>query len=284
MRRRLTGWLIAIALLTLLGTLVVVQQRRNGVELQIQPGVPGDEISCAALQAERPLVVLVMGQSNAGNHGGFDPAIAAAKPIRVLHEGRCYFSHAPLPGATGSGASLWPLLEQELAGRAGPAWLQRPRVYAVIAVESTRIEVWSSDDTSVNRAWRAQLGKLRAAGWQPALVLWQHGEADAKAGTGAAAYVDALLKFSAAVREAGGGAAPWVAARSAYCDGADRTEMHQAWQTLSSQPGGYLPGPDTDSLLGPDRRDPCHFSADGLRHAARLWADALLPLPLAAPQ
>lgn len=284
MRRDLAGGLIVAALLGVLG---VVQHRRSGIEVHIQAGAPDDEISCAELRAERPLLVLVMGQSNAGNHGGLAPTTSAVKPINVLYEGRCYLAHAPLPGATGAGASLWPLLEQELiTARAGPAWLQRPRVYAVIAVESTRINDWSGDGTPLNKYWRAQLGKLRGDGWQPSLVLWQQGEADANAGTSAAAYVDAFLKFRAALRDAGLGAVPWLAARSAYCAGADTTATHQAWQTLAAQPGGFgfLPGPDTDSLQGPDRLDRCHFSADGLRHAARLWADALLALPLPAPQ
>lgn len=281
MRRRLVGLAVAVALLGLLG---VVQHGRTGIAAQIQDGAPGDEISCAGLRAERPLLVLVMGQSNAGNHGGIDPATAAVKPIRVMHDGRCYLSQAPLPGATGAGASLWPLLEQELAARAGPAWLQRPRVYALIAVESTRIAEWSGDGTPTNKVWRSQLAKLRADGWQPELVLWQQGEADAKAGTSAASYVDAFLKFRGALRDGGLGTAPWVAARSGYCDGADTAAMHQGWQTLGAQPVGFLPGPDTDSLQGPDRLDPCHFSADGLRHAARLWADALLALPLTVAQ
>jgi len=226
----------------------------------------------------------VMGQSNAGNHGEPAPAVAAVNTIHVWHDGRCYLTGAPLPGGTGTGGSLWPQLEHELSVRSVPAWLQRPRVYAVVAAEGTRIDEWSVDGTPLNMYWKAQLRKLLGEGWQPALLLWQQGEADAKAGTSAAAYVEAFLSFRTALHELGLSSVPLVAARSSYCEGVDTAAVQQAWQELGRMPQGMLPGPDTDSLLGSNRQGRCHFSAEGLRRAASLWADVLLALPLPAPQ
>jgi hypothetical protein len=38
---------------------------------------------------------------------------------------------------------------------------------------------------------------------------------------------------------------------------------------------GILPGPDTDSIGFAERYDGCHFSTEGMEHAARLWLDAI---------
>ena len=67
-------------------------------------------VSCASIAAQRPLVVLVIGQSNAANHGVL--AQGAAQPVVLVAEGQCILAVDPLPGGTGRGASIWQRLPQ----------------------------------------------------------------------------------------------------------------------------------------------------------------------------
>ena len=89
------------------------------------------EVDCAALLLRRPLVLLALGQSNAGNHGSAAPN--PREPISVVtDQGRCYRSTDPLPGATGASVSIWGRLPGALAA----AGVDRQVVLAVLAVDA----------------------------------------------------------------------------------------------------------------------------------------------------
>jgi hypothetical protein len=225
---------------------------------------PAPEIPCASLVAQRPLVLLVLGQSNAANHGtGTSPR----PPVNTVFRGHCFAEREPLAGGSGEGASLWPRVASSLG---------RPVVFAVAAVESTTIADWTKTGP-LRRHLQSELQALGRSGPKVDLVLWQQGEADAKAGTTEAAYrkgLDALL----ALLDENGVHAPLVAALSTYCPGSDGRQVRQAIRRFAGEHGRLVEGPDTDLLQGAMRSGGCHFSEAGLQAAASAWAKTLRAL------
>lgn len=244
---------------------------RRVAEIHGMPMTAGD---CGAVfKGQDPAIVVVLGQSNAGNHADrADPAQPPVPMIPVLHEGGCGLSGAPLPGGTGDGGSLWPAVHQALGGR----WQGRPIVWSVIAVEGTSLSDWNRPDSALRRYWQTQVDRIKGTHWPVAAVLWQQGEADARDRTAMAEYRDdlAALRTDMGMR---GLRAPWYLARSTYCPPHDGGQVREAVRELLAIPdSGFLPGPDTDSLSLP-LRNGCHFTAAGVTRAAALWAEALLP-------
>lgn len=243
----------------------------------IQPIATGSASCDTWLAGRMPLVLVVLGQSNAGNHGDLPTSSAPRPPIPVLHQGRCVLVQDPLPGATGSGASLWSALHQRLGGQ----WTGRPVVWMVVAVESTSLADWIDEGSPLRQAWQREVDATVATGWPIAGVLWQQGEADALSGTRTEDYIRGMRSLRA-LTEARGLPGPWWLARSTYCPRADerlRQEVRQAVAELVDEPGnGFRAGPDTDTLTGA-LRNGCHFSAEGVQAAAALWQQALTLKP-----
>lgn len=286
MPARAFGWVLVMgavaAVAVAAGLKFWADERRADQSLEarvkaMQP-VPAGSVGCDAWLAGRmPLVLVAMGQSNAGNHGDLPTSSAPRAPIPVLHQGRCVMVQDPLPGATGSGASLWSALHQRLGGQ----WAGRPVVWMVLAVESTSLEDWIEDGSPLRQAWEREVDATVATGWPIAGVLWQQGEADALSGTSMEDYMRGMRRLRA-LTEARGLPGPWWLARSTYCPRADerlRHDVRQAVAELVDEPGnGFRAGPDTDRLTGA-MRNGCHFSAQGVEAAASLWQQALAMKP-----
>lgn len=223
---------------------------------------------------EEPVVVLVMGQSNAANHADpVPPSAAPVPPVPVLHLGGCGLASAPLPGATGTGGSLWPAVNQALGGR----WQGRPIVWALVAVDGSSIAEWTAPESGLRRYWQTQIDRIKGTRWPVAAVLWQQGEADTRDRTAMADYRDALAALRAGVA-ARGVDAPWYLARSTYCPPRDGGQIREAVRELIAIPNsGFREGPDTDSV-GPSMRNGCHFTVDGAARAASMWAQVLKPV------
>lgn len=221
--------------------------------------------------AQRPLLLLAMGQSNAGNHAASGEA--GDMPLPLLQGGRCGLTDDPLPGASGAGASLWSAVHTRLQGQLAG----RPLVWAVIAVDGSPLSQWLGPGP-LRHHWERELASLlaqaRQQGWPVAAVLWQQGEADARAGRAAQAYADDLRRLQQAMAEHGLDA-PWWLAQSGRCPPADGQALRPARERLWREaPQQFKPGPDTD-VLGPELRQGCHFNAAGRQAAAALWAQRL---------
>lgn len=111
-------------------------------------------------------------------------------------------------------------------------------------------------------------------------LLWQQGESDVAYGTTTEEYVDALVAMRAALAERTGLDRPWLVAQSTHHPTGERDERDEipvrtAHRRLGTMPG-FRPGPDTDSLRGPDHRAGwfrgAHFTERGQRSAGLLWA------------
>jgi hypothetical protein len=239
---------------------------------------------CSATQGQG-LRLLVLGQSNAANHGQPSPLGSDLAGAQVFDGQSCFALQDPLPGGTGSGASIWTQLPAALRKHGVTGRLS----LSVLAVESTRINDWARASSPLNERLRQQLAALQYAGWRPDLVLWQQGEADAMAGTSAADYQQDFEQLLQTL-QAHGVTAPVMTALSTYCSG--RTEAGAAAANtiraaLTDLPG-RLPqavlGPDTDGLTHQYRWQRCHFSTTGLSAAAELWAKHIAAVLPAGPR
>lgn len=222
------------------------------------------ERSCEALKDEKPFFVLILGQSNAGNHGEIG-RFSDGNTVSVVNHGKCFLASDPLPGATGRGGSIWSRL---------PVFLYPKRIaISLLAVESTTVNQWVAPGY-LSWELKHELEALKRIGVAVDLVIWQQGEADAREGTTSAAYREDFLKLRSALR-ASGVEAPVMVALSTRCKGYSGTAVRQALSDLANEENDVWMGPDTDKLLGDARIDACHFSIKGLDEAAKLWANAI---------
>jgi lysophospholipase L1-like esterase len=231
---------------------------------------PGTAVPCQDLAAAHPLVLLALGQSNAGNHGALREPKQVALPIAV--DDGCALAVDPLPGGTGRGGSIWSAVPQAL-NEVGAS--RQSVVLSVLAVDATSITDWTAPDSPLRQRLLRQLGTLKRIGLAPSLVLWQQGEADAKLGTDPKAYAAGLRQLRALIDSAGS-KAPVLLARSTMCRSPADAGLHAAIDQTVEEVPGFRMGPDTDALASPDDRvDGCHFSVAGQLRAARLWADRI---------
>lgn len=241
--------------------------RMQGIVVAPAAGEP-----CRRPGAPAPLVLLALGQSNAGNHGAEDePPAAGDGPQVTVFTGRgCLRLPDPLPGATGQHRSIWAQLPAQLR----KLGVEREVVIALLAVDATSIDDWTRAGSPLLQRLQSLLGALRAADLQPARVLWQQGESDARASTTEVDYRRGFEALRATLR-AGGVTAPVLLAQSTLCRSGDARGVRAAVAGLVARHDDLQPGPDTDQLQGEHRPSGCHFSRSGVAAAATLWARAL---------
>ena len=232
----------------------------------IQQPRASDEIPCPKSAPDMPpLVILALGQSNGGNHG----STRGKSPVGALwFEGRCYPVADPLPGATGSGGSIWSRLAASLAADV-PGGL----ILSVLAVDATSSAEWTREGPLADRL-SSLLDEMRKGRIQVSAVLWQQGEADARAGVSPTQYANSLGVLVRRLREGGIGA-PVFVARSTRCGNSGGDNIRDGAAMIAVAGAGVLLGPDTDQLGDAMRSDGCHFNAAGLDAAALAWRRVL---------
>jgi hypothetical protein len=232
-------------------------------------------LDCMQMAGLNPVVILILGQSNAANHGERDSATQTS--VSLIADSKCILATNPLPGGTGRGDSIWSYLPVYLLHQE----LQRPLVLSIIGVDATSIADWTDDYSPLQHRLTNHIKSMKALGLLPTLILWHHGEADAQLGTTSVAYAAGLTRL-AEVLSRSGADAPIVAALSTICRSLPSAVIREAIFTQSSRDKRFIVGPDTDRLNDVNLRiDGCHFSAPGLRQAAQFWAKELqLILPI----
>lgn len=237
------------------------------VRVSNQPQFP-----CAQIASQHPIVILALGQSNAGNHGSPATEVGASAPL--IADQKCIMAIDPLPGSTGQGGSIWHRLAYHLSGFEP----YKPVVLSVMGIDATAIADWTDEKSPLREHLVLHLKSMRALGLPPQLVLWQQGEADARLGTSEKAYGAALDRLAAILDQAGSNA-PIVMARSTICRSSPDAGIRAAMESKAAGNLRFQLGPDTDTLVGMSfRRDGCHFSAQGLDLAAQLWAATITRL------
>jgi hypothetical protein len=226
------------------------------------------ERPCAPISAETAVIV-VYGQSNAGNFGTRRASAHAAVDNFDPATGKCFAATDPLLGADGTGGHFGTLLGDILidAGR------YRRVVIATSAVSGATVE-----ELNTKHAWRIDdlVAKLKAAGLKPTHVLYEQGEADARRPTSTALYVTTLHALVQRIRAAGVDA-PFYLSQTTTCgyDKADNIAAIRAAQLAALDDKlDIRRGPDTDAIgyEGRNLLDGCHMSAVGTLANAALWA------------
>lgn len=274
-RKSLTWWiLLAIVSVVAIASSRLIGQQHDGALLtarmaKITPVGEQIEVPCAEVSVAQPLVLLALGQSNAGNHGA--PLGRAAEPVMLIAEGKCIWASAPLPGGTGMGDSIWQRLPALLS-------MQKERrlvVLSVLAVDATSIDDWTSQNSPLRKRLISHVVSMRRLDLAPNFILWQQGEADARTGTSADKYVAGLTGLAAALNDAGEDA-PIILARSTVCQSLPSTAMRSAIEATVASNNRFRLGPDTDTLSSDVFRNGCHLTQVGLDSAAKMWAESII--------
>jgi lysophospholipase L1-like esterase len=229
-------------------------------------------VSCEQIAALRPIVVLAIGQSNAGNHGSQDAMIKT--PVISIAEGKCVSTVDPLPGSTGAQGAIWARLPHHFSNLEP----NRLLVVSTMGIDATSVDDWTRETSPLPTRLVSQIKSMQALGLAPQFILWQQGEADALAGTTEKTYAAKLTRLAEIIDQAQPNA-PIVMARSTVCRSAPGTAVRAAIEFKAASNARFQLGPDTDTWIGADfRYDGCHFSANGLDLAAQLWAATIAQL------
>jgi hypothetical protein len=239
----------------------------------IVPAMEIHRVPCAQWVSQQPVVVLALGQSNAGNHGS--PSDGEANPVGLpvaITDGvHCVMAVDPLPGSTGQGGSIWLRLSRRLTSISP----QRLWVFSVMGVDSSSMSDWTDEGSPLRHRLEQRLASLRKQGLAPDLVLWQQGEADARLRSSAESYTQGLEQLKVILDRAGS-SAPLLVGLSTVCRSIPNAAIRGAIRAKVRTDERFKLGPDTDSLRGERfRSDGCHFSARGLMRSALRWARAI---------
>ena len=246
-------------------------------------------------------VFVVTGQSNSANHGAGKTKATSDQVFSLTPKGVWQPCADPQPGASGNGGSFLPALGDELQARLGV-----PIGFIPCGIGATSVREWlptgitfPNPPTIVSRvkqnadgAWEADgkayamlVARMRAVPSFRA-VLWHQGESDANQKDATRTlpgklYAEYLTKLIAGTTKDSQRAAPWFVAQVSYHGPKDvGSDDLRAAQAALWKSGVALEGPDSDALRGPLRDqggNGVHFSAEGLKAHAHVWAEKLVP-------
>jgi hypothetical protein len=226
-------------------------------------------------------VFLVLGQSNAANHGErtYSPkhAVYSFDFLRFC----CARANDPLGGASGNGGSIWSRLGDVLVDRG----VFRSVVFVPIAVGGSFVADLVPGGSKHGRTTLALSRLMKALGHLPlpfSAVLWQQGEAEANHTTMSAAAYQAHLRDIVADLRSRSVFAPVFVAAATYCEAGphpfdNAAQIRDAQLTVTDRSLGFFPGPDIDTIAADGRYDQCHLSEAGLQRCAELWFEVLAP-------
>jgi hypothetical protein len=230
-------------------------------------GYPGKvEMPCPPPAADTA-VILVLGQSNAANHGSGRFTSRQGDSVVNLFEGKCYYAASPLLGATGeSGEFLTPMADKLVADG-----VYKKVVLVPAAVGGTVISRWQAGG-DLNEMVGTVIAGL-PAGYKLTQVVWVQGEDDWMGLTPPAAYTRSFASMLGTLPEV-----PVFIAIATRCTGTWHADnaIAQAQRRLVDNRRVFL-GADLDGLLSDsDRRpDQCHWLESAELKAAGAFATAI---------
>jgi hypothetical protein len=254
-----------------------VPQLRQLVAAQAQPlgrmdqfgrllSYPGKiEITCP-IQDEETAVLLLVGQSNAGNHQAQRYQSADDRVVNFV-DGRCYRAASPLLGATGQEGETWTLLGNKLV----QSELYRTVILIPAAVVGSSVRRWA-DGGDLNAMLVAVIRAVKSR-YTINAVLLDQGAEDFALGTPEGQYRSDLNSMIDTVR-AQGVHAPFFITRCSV-GGPNWTEdnpVARAQASLADSRNAVFDGPNTDrDVTRLDRYDGYHFGASGQEKFASAW-------------
>lgn len=221
----------------------------------------------------RTLVLVTGGQSNASN--AFTGPLETAEGVFTWFAGSCYPTRDPVLGATAGRASLWPPLGQALAQATG-----RPVLLINGAVGGTEYADWLDERSGYLSALTGRIRAARAAGYEPAWILWHQGETDATVGTSGPVAQQRLTELISRLRQAAPEARVYLY-QASLCGSAERAAVStsgilEAQAKVAAADPDILLGMNTDQLGGDYRSDGCHFNSFGKKRVVEKTLSALL--------
>jgi lysophospholipase L1-like esterase len=215
-----------------------------------------------------PFVLLVVGQSNAANHG--QPRGRAGAGSYAVSVNGLFRLEDPLPGSSGPGGSPWPHWAA-LQQRSRPG---SQVVVAAIAQGSSAVADWIPGGVHAQRLPEV-LHALRSQQLDVDAVVWHQGETEAWSSGDATAYAANLRRWIASVRALGINAPIYVCLTSRDGRGVINPAIRQAQASVWNSQERVYAGADTDSLGDAFRSDGVHFNARGLEAFAALLQRAM---------
>lgn len=233
------------------------------------------EIACPP-QTPQMAVILVLGQSNAANHGGQRYATRFGERVVNLHGGRCFLAVSPLLGASGTGGEYW----TELGNRLVSAAIFDRVLIVPLAIGATNAGEWARGGP-LNPLVRMTAQSLHDLGFRVTHVLWHQGESDRRLRTSEENYHRQVSSVAETLRQSGIDA-PFHVSVASHCLGLapamSDNPIARAQRNLASGASGIKAGIDTDAGLDDlDRYDDCHFAASGQEKAVAAWIRILSP-------
>ncbi|HEY7229029.1 MAG TPA: sialate O-acetylesterase [Pseudolabrys sp.] len=235
----------------------------------------GRHETTTAIEGDRTCtaVIVVVGQSNAANHGAGRYVAKRRVDNFNIYDGRCYRAEDPLLGASGDGGNFATRLGDKLVD----AGLFDRVILAPIAMGGTTVEQWA-DEGMFNRRIPVLVRRLYDAGLSADLILWQQGEGNPGIGdVQGRQYRKNLLEVIGSFRKCGADA-PLFVSLTTLCGGPHaNADNIRAGQKGAVNPAvGIFQGPDTDTIGVEHRWDACHFDEVGLDLAASLWLEVIV--------
>jgi len=220
----------------------------------------------------RTAVIIILGQSNAANHGAGRYVAKHRVDNFNIYDGKCYHAEDPLLGPSGEGGNFATrlgdkLIEDGLFDRV---------ILAPIAMGGTTVEQWA-DQGMFNRRIPVLIRRLHDAGLNANFVLWHQGEGNPGMGDrDGRQYRKNLLEVIATFRRYGV-RAPFFVALATLCGGPHQNaeNIRAGQRGAVDHAAGIYQGPDTDIIGVEYRWDKCHFDEMGLALAAALWVEAI---------
>jgi hypothetical protein len=210
------------------------------------------------------LVIAIAGQSNVANSVG--GRFKARRAVFEWQDGNCFPAAGPLSGADGERGNYWPLVGDALVA----SGKHRSVVLVGLAKSGTGVAQWANPK-DLGGYLAAKLGQLNRVDF----IVWQQGERDVTMSR--EAHEHGLRAVVQTMRDASPGAKVMIG-QSSLCFGGSRSDaVLMAQEHVATTSGDRVGlGPNTDVLNADVHRyDGCHFSPDGARAAAKMWARAL---------
>jgi hypothetical protein len=233
--------------------------------------VAKEEVSLQTIQrlsAGRVMVAVAFGQSNSANFG--ETCRLAGRGVYTFHQGKLHQARDPLPGAHGTGGSVWTRLGDKLIA----AKRYEAVVFVSLGVGATEIAQWQPEGDLLPQVLKG-LRDLKDHGLTPTHLFWHQGEADGQLQTNTETYKARFLKMLSAIRRQGVQTPIYVCRASRCGEQKPVAAIRQAQSELVNAALNILPGPDTDALGDAYRYDGCHFSDEGLEKFADMWMEKL---------
>ena len=229
------------------------------------------ELPCP-VQTERTGILLVIGQSNAGNSA--EKLVHTRFPERNLNffNGPCYVSGSPLLGATNRRGEWLTLLGDQLIEQG----VYDNIVLIPSAIGGSVIARWA-DEGDLNQMLISTLRGINEL-YRVTDVIWHQGEGDVAMYTRTSTYVDKFQSLMHTLATAGIDAPFFMSIASKCFDiGAPSKDwVPDAQQTLIENHENIVLGVNTDEIVPlEDRHDGCHFGARAQERVAAELASSI---------